>query len=460
MEPDAVQDLSNMKQTPPRQKRRCCRRLQTFVLVGLVSFLLGRIASISVCLVGYPQASSSFAPAWKLGGFTQARTGTRPLSRLRRQILDQDEFQALIHQNQNPLRCSGKLRYLIRDEIPPKDGFASEVQYISRLLQVALSTRRILWITENWKSAYCPPGRKGRRPGGDWACLWQSPTNCSLPSSSSSSSKGNNHPTNRTLLDTALSPMNYGILPQRKRSLQTSPWFDPLLYSTRPMLPAHISFPLKNSAVVADVIPQWERIYGRYWIRSQMAHYLWQPAEWLAKEMKHRLTFPTDRPFIGIHVRFTDNIPDFAKSFGRNATYTRQLDHFWEIANQIAHEHNSQSSAGGRVPIRDLYIATDHAQVLDWARTIFVGWTVWGQDTGVQRSTTQSRIWFAKGRGSAAAAMAADLEVLRRADYLLGSFQSNVFRLAAQLNTAWNVHRYSVRTVRHFTVDVEWFEDP
>lgn len=424
--------------TAPHSRPR--RSRTRMIIVGFTSFLLGRLISINVCLVGYPQASASLITMTK-----DISTRKVPDSRLGQQIQDQHDFQALINETQNPTICTS--RYLVRGEIPPKDGFASEVQYISRLLQVAVSTRRILWISRSWKSAYCPPNHLG-----GWTCLWQPLSHCSP-----SLSGNNNAKKNRTLLDTAMAPMNYGILPQRARSAYTSPWFDPLMYSSRPILPAPISFPLKHSTAIGDVIPHWERAYGRYWIRSQMAHYLWQPTEWLAQEIRVRTAYPTDQAFVGVHIRFTDNIPDFAKSFGRNATYTRQLAYLLELATNVSQHHQSLTG----VTIRDIYIATDHSKVLDWAREIFVGWTVWGQESSnVQRATTQNRVWFAKGRSSAAGAMAADLEVLRRADYLLGSFQSNVFRLAAQLNTAWNVHRYSVRIRRHFTVDVEWFEDP
>jgi hypothetical protein len=416
---------------------------------------------MSVCLLGRQQSTASSLQAHpSLGGIQQtAAAAARPSDDLWQQIRDQKEFQALIQKNQKPsASCSGKLRYLIRDEIPPKDGFASEVQYIARLLQVAVSTKRILWITESWKSAYCPQDEQHTLSG--WSCLWQPMTNCTLDSTGRPTRKATgDRGKNRTLLDTALSPLNYGILPQRKRSTETSPWFDPLLYSSRPMLPAPISFPLKHSAVIADVVPYWERAYGRYWIRSQMVHYLWKPASWLQEEIRRRLIdiYPVDRPFIGLHVRYTDNIPDLSKGFGRNATYTRQLSHFSGLATDIAKRHKALTG----VELRDVYIATDHAQVLSWARTLFVGWHVWGQDgSDVQRSTTQNRIWFARGRSSAAGAMAADLEVLRRSDYLIGSFQSNVYRLASQLNTAWHIDRYSVHALRHFTVDVEWFEDP
>ena len=59
-----------------------------------------------------------------------------------------------------------------------------------------------------------------------------------------------------------------------------------------------------------------------------------------------------------------------------------------------------------------------------------------------------------------AAAVATDIEAMRRADFLVGSFQSNVYRLGAELNMAWLVDKYPIHMDRHRTVDVEWFEDP
>lgn len=61
-----------------------------------------------------------------------------------------------------------------------------------------------------------------------------------------------------------------------------------------------------------------------------------------------------------------------------------------------------------------------------------------------------------------AANVMADLEALRRADFLVGSFPSNVYRLAAELNAAYNDGtKYSPHAQRIFAVDdVEWYQDP
>jgi len=69
-------------------------------------------------------------------------------------------------------------------------------------------------------------------------------------------------------------------------------------------------------------------------------------------------------------------------------------------------------------------------------------------------------MWFRSGRAHAAPAMVADITMLKQADYLVGAFQSNVYRLACELNTAYHYKTYPLWQVRHKAVDVEWYEDP
>lgn len=418
------------------------RQNVVLLLVTVLSFLAGRMISMISCLGDHQDS------------FLSTYTAPEVISKvvdLTQQINDQLLFQSLLFQHQHPTFCEPKTKFFIRDKIPHKDGFASEVQYIARLLQSSLSTKRILWITDEWESAYCPKNMSLL----GWNCLWQPITNCT--ESTRKRRDANGHPPpNRTLLDTALNPLTYGLVGNKLRSTETSPWFDGQIYGTRPLLRAPVSFPVKITASLFDVIPHWERANGRFWIRAQIVHFLWKPVPWLQKEIDRRRGHPTDKPFVGIHVRYTDNIPDFMKGFGRNATLTRQLERFWQIANEI----NSQRNSLRMNPIRDIYVATDHEQVLSWTREKFEGWTIWSQTGNVQRSSTQDRVWFASGRSAAAAAIATDLEALRRADYLIGSFQSNVYRLAAQLNSAWHIRTYSIHSLRHFAVDIEWYEDP
>jgi hypothetical protein len=77
----------------------------------------------------------------------------------------------------------------------------------------------------------------------------------------------------------------------------------------------------------------------------------------------------------------------------------------------------------------------------------------------VERTTSIKFFWYGRGRSKAAAGVATDVEMLRRADFLVGSFQSNVYRLAAELNLAYLSDKYPWSMQRHYSVDVEWYED-
>ncbi|CAB9518846.1 unknown protein [Seminavis robusta] len=378
----------------------------------------------------------------------------------------------------------------------PKDGFASEFQYVSRLLQMSVSTQRHLVLTPEWQSAYEPPDCRPKldEDQSGWDCLWEP----MLPACSTEqiqrqqnaenpdTANNNNNNNNRQMLSDS-NPLSVGILPKKKA---TSNWFDVAWYSQQQqqlqsIMWAPTSFSRKKTdQLKPDIIPHWERMYGRYWVRAQMAHALWRPNTFLRNSIANRLppadglfqfmmmntTHDYTPLFIGFHIRLTDNAQDMQRHFARNATQTRNLARFMAFAERIRSLHaaaavSSSSNSREQPPTLDtIYLATDNRDILkqskdpQWKER---GWTFVTQTNTVERSTTtDKRMWFREGRSGAAGAIATDIEVLRRADYLVGSFQSNVYRLACQLNTAWNVHKYPWEVQRHWTVDVEWYEDP
>lgn len=70
-------------------------------------------------------------------------------------------------------------------------------------------------------------------------------------------------------------------------------------------------------------------------------------------------------------------------------------------------------------------------------------------------------MWFREARQHEAVNVFVDIEAMRRADFLVGSFSSNVFRLGAELNVAHHAGtKYSPHVERIASVDVEWYADP
>jgi len=207
-----------------------------------------------------------------------------------------------------------------------------------------------------------------------------------------------------------------------------------------------------------DVLPHWERQYGRFWVRSQITDFFWKHATSSFKgEIESRLPhslLALNEPFVAFHIRMTDNVHDLAHDFGRNATITRSFERFMAIANNIQSENPG---------LKHIYVATDNEDAA--ARALkgdgqYPGWTFHIQ-SGVKRSSATSEfMWFRNKRAGTSGAIGADVETLRRADFLVGSFQSNVFRLAAELNTGYHTSRYLWDKKRIYSVDIEWYEDP
>ena len=103
------------------------------------SFFLGRLVATSFSLVSSSLEDARDPKTWKIDALEQ-------------QIKDQEFVQSLIFKSQHPMACDA-VRFLVRDtRIPHKDGFASDFQYVARLLQSAVSTRRTLFISRDWRS--------------------------------------------------------------------------------------------------------------------------------------------------------------------------------------------------------------------------------------------------------------------------------------------------------------------
>jgi hypothetical protein len=110
-----------------------------------------------------------------------------------------------------------------------------------------------------------------------------------------------------------------------------------------------------------------------------------------------------------------------------------------------------------------IFIATDSTEVIQqipkhssW-RFVYQNGKV---ATRTDQTTTASFAWFRHMGGKGA--ILTDIELMRNADYVIGSMISNVFRLVAELREINpQLPKDSVmRLQRVFSVDVEWYQDP
>merc|ERR1712113_1023482 len=158
---------------------------------------------------------------------------------------------------------------------------------------------------DDWRSPYEYPNCTTA----GWKCLWD-------PIWNRTNHRHSKDITNSILDDSYLS---HGILPNES----SSGYFDTLYYGPQATVEAPKWFHPSSDFNTIDIIPHWERQYGRFWIRAQMAHFIWQhKGERLRAEIQARTPslLSQNIDFIGMHVRYSDNIEDLELDFGRNAT--------------------------------------------------------------------------------------------------------------------------------------------
>jgi len=373
------------------------------------------------------------------------------------QVQVQQVFQRIIHDLQHPRVCHEARTYNHFRDDPNQvlDGFALEFQDLARHLQTALAAHRLMEVPSTWKSAYAPKDcmwstgvevPRSLDVSADFLCLWKPPSNCTEINMKVSHMAESRQQTPNFVKNPL--PNGEGIISR------TSYFFDTSHYGPKRRVKSVHALQWENSAPHVDIVLHWERTMGRFWVRAQTAHYLWRPSYGLQSEIDKRL--PADllngnKKFIGMHIRKTDNTASLQEDFGRDAEITRSLRRYMGIAETIRGEDPE---------VDTIYLATDNDKVVQEAENMTVGdWKLVVQ-RDVQRANTSEWMWFKENRAFGAAAIAADIEVLRRADFLIGSHQSNVYRLATELNTAWNVAKYPLRLNRLRTVDIPWYEDP
>lgn len=393
--------------------------------------------------------------ATQIASITDSISKVNDRAILDEQVQVQEVFQRIIYDLQHPPVCHEARGYRhFRDDMDSTlDGFALEFQDLARHLQTAVAAHRTLEVPFTWKSAYAPPnctwstGVQGAPSNiqvlGDFICLWKPPSQCTETNMEVRDK--------RKRLTSVENPLSSGV----GIVSQDSEFFKASHYGPQRRVDWVHDWQWYDLPPLVDVIPHYERTMGRFWVRAQMAHYLWNPSDGLQSEIDKRL--PADlvsgeKKFIGMHIRKTDNKGSLKSDLGRDAEITRSLSRFMRIAESIRKEYPE---------IDTIYLATDNNKVARAGRNISKRgrWNVVIQ-RDVKRATSTEWMWFRESRVFGAAAIATDLEMLRRADFLIGSHQSNVYRLATELNTAWNVGKYPIRLNRLRTVDVPWYEHP
>ena len=380
---------------------------------------------------------------------------------LHRQEKAQKAFQTQIQGlQQSPDKCDADTRKLLVKRNPATVGanlfekFAREFQYLSLSLQVAVATDRTLVLEDGWKLLSDVPEMdsdcsalditfQGHGLLKSISCLRQAViSRCGdVPNYKIDSTPLQRQQQTQTLLDS--SSLAFGIIPglviDKQNALFHAQYYGPDLVVEMPL------WPYPRSTYLIDIVPQWERSRGRFWVRSQMAHYLWEQWHATLPTTTARTSDPvspaSSRPYLAIYwISSKQMRKNLAAKYGRNATVTQTMYRYMKIANVIRKEHEPS--------LKTIYLITDGTDDVPLPDNLEDKWPGWHFIRPFSLTANDEK------------AMLASLECMRQATYLIGSFQSQMFRLAAELNAARYSALYPVTKRRHWTVDVEWFENP
>jgi len=368
---------------------------------------------------------------------------------------------------------------MLEVEMGGLDGFALECHFLGRALRMAIATGRTMLVSPDWRSAYTPPEMCSANngtgtDGGPWGCVWALGNSCPYGERSDEMTRAKcmrrwrvQNPYAGIIKKTSahFNTAYYGPARSRRVYFGTFPFGDLHINGYDPKLALKQGGGAVGSRSMPpfdDPIPSWERRYGGFWVRAQIQDFLWRPVADLASRIGEHPTLKrlsgmerAGEPLVALHIRYTDNIPTQADDFGRDARVTRSLHHFMLHAGRLRRRFAPQ--------LRAVYLATDSTEVLNasrapcWAQD---GWTFLHNPFALRSAATQL-MWFREARQHEAVNVFVDIEAMRRADFLVGSFSSNVFRLGAELNVAHHAGtKYSPHVERIASVDVEWYADP
>ena len=386
---------------------------------------------------------------------------------LQQQGKDQESFQTRIRRLQAPTNCDQARQLIVQPSTTTTganffEQFSREFHLLSLALQVAVSTGRMMLLSDDWvllpsdtAPAFPKECNKGKmtlnispsvsKSVYGIACLQQTTLSACRPGDASSSSKVQQQLPNDLNLDPSLS---LGILPDNEWETQHS-LFDVHFYGPQTIVEMP-SWPFPRATMLIDVLPSWERLKGRFWVRSQMVHYIWVQWHQRGEEIGLPLSAhgKEEDPYIVFYWSSSKSLrKNLAVKYGRNASTTQSFERYMEVAEHIQTLYTS--SAKNVKALQTIYMITDGmnevAPPQDLNRK---GWTF------LSLPLSKTEQWNEEQ------SMLASLEVMRRADFLVGSFQSQTFRLACELNAALTATKYPATMRRHWALDVEWFENP
>ena len=342
-------------------------------------------------------------------------------------------FQAMLRQAQEfPLDCSRILKLVI-----PYDGKALEWiaswEIIAKALKVAVSTERqlVMLIENNQYGTFC---KFEAHQLYCWFMEMAKRNRCSQV-----------HGEQPDMSMSVLSPLRRGI------QESTSDFFNTQYFGSEPMaaLTNLSDWPWPKSWLIGEGL-SWERTWGAFWIRGHILQYIYTAILPNDKEGDNFIAPSKSGKMVTlVWDRAAQNA--IRSRFSRDSNKTHAWDRILTISNHVRRTCMANEAKGtieewtfavASVP-SDSETVQDPETLIPVASFEQYGWKVvpseGGQDTAVRSHSDL-------------------LAKVLSSDFLIGTFSSPWYRVAAALHSAQMSSNSMLQTKRHWTLDVEWLE--
>eukprot|EP01084_Bolivina_argentea_P037692 69699_1 len=374
----------------------------------------------------------------------------------------QNEFFNLITELQS--NCSNN-RILIHKIFG--DGFANIHHYIGQSLLLSLATNRRLFIVGNLHYVRCC---KNHTENDNWLCIYNDISKCELHNN----------------IITTYNRKYEKSIPHSLFKYYYSDKYN-ITVSNGHIWNHHFSGLTKRLFGSGIYRQEWlNKFNGNIWVRAHIQYYLWNTINDNSMKIinnhpivkKLQLLKQSNGKFkyIGFHIRKTDNVKTVARDFEINTDEIYNLSYYMRIANNIRKQYVFDD-------LKLIYVCTDNDDIIGDIEAIQNGsyhdmgavqnWEFIYNPQSNRAIPSAGFVWYLSKTqlfnnnsniNQAIWNILMDIELLSKADFLIGSSISNVFRLATELHFVTNWPKYDLLSINNnqtvFSVDIPWFQDP
>eukprot|EP01084_Bolivina_argentea_P312318 540708_1 len=332
------------------------------------------------------------------------------------------------------------------------DGFSNIHHYIGHVLLIAVASNRKLFVYGNFKYyKEC----NDYSLSNNWYCIYNSVSNCSMK-------------------DIENKYIQKQLTNQRKllkrdiwREWSLSNPFEHTLFNNYFGNENVIEYEWDPFIWTNGIFKQqWFNKFDNLFIRSHIQYFLWMSMNNKTMNIIHsnpiikhiKSLKRNNEKYIAFHIRKSDNVKMSRKDFNVDGNKIYTMEYYMKIVEENIDINDSI--------LTTIFVCTDNNEIIDNIDNKYRNNSKFKfiYNKNSKKNATSEWIWFLNDiEENDLWNIIIDTELMRLADYLIGSATSNVYRLGMELNYATNWVQNQLQNIDKqtiFSVDVPWHQHP